>query len=155
MHGARVESLAFNGDATRVISASDDGTAGIWAIDGRTAATVLEGHQRDKWVRSAMFRPGDDRQVLTASDDATVRLWTLSDPVRMRVVLLGDPVFEAAFDSQGGRVVAAVADNTAKLWATAGFELPDSLTDRASGTIVLGHEALVTSAAFSPTHRGS
>ena len=151
VHGARVESVAFNRDATRVLSASDDGTARIWAIDGRTAPVVLAGHQRGNWVRSAMFNPGDNRQVITASDDATVRLWTLSDPVTMKVVQLNGPVFGAAFDSRGERVVTAVADNTAKLWNTAGFELPDPLNDRkASGIVELGHDDWVTSAVFNP-----
>lgn len=151
VHGDRVESLAFSGDGTRVISASDDGTARIWAIDGGAAPVVLEGHQRGQWVRSAMFRPGTDRQVITASDDATVRLWTLSDSIRMKVVQLTDPVFGAAFDGRGGRVVTAVADNTAKLWDVGAFDLLDPLGDQTTaGTVVLGHDDWVMSAQFSP-----
>jgi WD40 repeat protein len=151
VHGDRVESLAFDSTGTRVISASDDGTARIWALDGRAAPVVLEGHQRGQWVRSAMFKPGDDRQVVTASDDATVRLWTLADSIRMKVVQLTDPVFGAAFDRDGGRVIAAVADNTAKLWNLAAFEQPDPLGDRtASGVVEFSHDDWVMSAAFSP-----
>ncbi|REG23533.1 WD domain G-beta repeat uncharacterized protein, partial [Archangium gephyra] len=72
-------SAAFSPDGQRVVTASEDGTARVWRVDGKEEA-VLRGHEGR--VGSAVFSP-DGPQVVTASGDGTARLWTLSvDKVR-------------------------------------------------------------------------
>jgi WD40 repeat protein len=62
----------FSPDGTRILTASDDGTARVWHPDGGLL-TTLEGH--NDGVRSAVFSP-DGTRILTASNDNTARLWS-------------------------------------------------------------------------------
>ena len=109
-----VRRAAFSPDGTRVVTASDDGTARLWdAATGKEIA-VLRGH--DKLVRRAAFSP-DGTRVVTASNDNTARLWD-AETGKEIVALRGhdDAVVSAAFSPDGTRVVTASNDNTARLW---------------------------------------
>lgn len=78
--GGTVTSAAFSPDGSRVVTASEDGTARVWeAASGRELA-VLRGHTDA--VTFVKF-DHDGSRVLTASEDATARIWD-SVPVRQR-----------------------------------------------------------------------
>ena len=66
---------AFSPDGTRVVTASEDGTARIWRIDGGAEPLVLKGHSRS--VNTAKFS-SDGTRVVTASLDGTARIWRVS-----------------------------------------------------------------------------
>ena len=73
-HKDTVYSAAFSPDGTRVVTASDDRTAAIWAISGGAPQMMLRGHMAA--IRSAAFdRTGT--QVITASEDGTARVWRI------------------------------------------------------------------------------
>ena len=71
-HTGSVVSAAFSPDGTRVVTASDDGTARIWDAASGEELTPLRGHSG--WVVSAAFSP-DGTRVVTASYDGTARIW--------------------------------------------------------------------------------
>jgi len=74
-HEATVNWVASSPSGERIVTASHDGTARIWKMDGAHEAT-LRGH--DGFVLSAVFSPEGDR-VLTASGDGTARTWLVDE----------------------------------------------------------------------------
>jgi WD40 repeat protein len=71
-HASTVASAAFSPDGKRVVTASEDSTARLWAADTGQEIAVLKGHSNA--VLSAAFSP-DGKRVVTASNDNTARLW--------------------------------------------------------------------------------
>ncbi len=69
-HAGPVAGLAVSADGTALASASWDGTARVWPLDGGTPR-VLEGHRGN--VNAVAFLP--DGRPVTAGADATVRVW--------------------------------------------------------------------------------
>jgi WD40 repeat protein len=68
-----IASAAYSPDGTRIVTASDDGTARIW--DARFGGEIaqLKGHTAG--VLSARFSPNGTR-VLTTSQDGSARIWS-------------------------------------------------------------------------------
>src|ERR1044071_5573801 len=71
-HKDKVNQAVWNTDESRVLTASNDGTARIWDAATGAELTVLTGH-RD-WVNTAIWN-ADGSRILTASDDGTARVW--------------------------------------------------------------------------------
>jgi WD40 repeat protein len=63
-HEAAVRSAAFSPDGSRIVTASNDGTARLWDAASRKELVVLRGHEGV--VRSAAFSP-DGSRIVTAS----------------------------------------------------------------------------------------
>jgi WD40 repeat protein len=114
-HTKAVNDARFNADGTRIVTASNDGTARIW--DPRTLEQVclLKGH--DDEVRTAEFSP-DGMRVVTSSKDRTARLWNVMTCSELGIV--GDHRFElfsAFFDKQGIHLLTTSGDAIARLWS--------------------------------------
>jgi WD40 repeat protein len=80
---------------------------------------------------------------VTAGIDGTARLWDAETGKQLAILgrQSGDPLFSAAFSSDGARIVTGSADKTARVW------------DAESGETVAvleGHAGTVWSAVFSP-----
>ncbi len=80
----RVEQLALDGPAQRIVAAAHDGTAHIISIHGAALPIVLRSEEEDAQppqpLSAAVFTESGDH-VLTASADGTVRQWALHDDI--------------------------------------------------------------------------
>ena len=130
-HKDSVNKVRFDPDGKRIVTASSDGTARVWALSGEQLYT-LKGHQ-DK-VNDAIFSH-DGRFVLTASSDATARLWDLQ---AKRVVILkghAGAVNTAVFSPNGKFILTTSLDNTARLWDLNGHQIAKPLRHDGSLTV--------------------
>jgi WD40 repeat protein/serine/threonine protein kinase len=154
-HQGIVQSAAFSPDGRRVVTASADGIAQVWdAATGQPVAPLLA--HRDR-VKFAAFSP-DGRRLVTVSDNrqaGAARIWDatsgqpLTPPLTHAGEVLGKGVLigyalSTVFSQDGGRVVTAGYDRTARIWdAITGQPVCPPLT----------HRDFVSSAAFSPDSR--
>lgn len=80
----RVEQLALDGPAQRIVAAAHDGTAHIFSIHGAALPIVLHSEEEDAQppqpLSAAVFTESGEH-VLTASADGTVRQWALHDDI--------------------------------------------------------------------------
>jgi WD40 repeat protein len=111
-HIGRIIKIGFSPDQQRILTASSDGTARIWPVDGRGDPIVLSGHT--KGIRDACFNH-DGTLVATASADQAVRLWrwdTKEAPREFPHDAEVDSV-QFSFDS---RWLATIAGGKAEVW---------------------------------------
>ncbi len=136
---AKVISVAFSPDGTRIVSGSNDRTIRVWdAHSGDVVAGPFEGHTSS--VRSVAFSP-DGTRIVSSSSDCTIRVWD----ARSGDVVAGpfeghtDYVTSVAFSLDGTRILSGSEDRTIRVW------------DAHSGDIVAGpfegHTSYVTSVA--------
>jgi WD40 repeat protein len=138
-HADSIHTVAFSQDGSRIVTASEDGTARIWETETGRELVILR--NRDGPVESAVFSP-DGRQVVTAGFDGVARLWT-TETGHLEALLDGQTgtVNAAVFSPDGRRILIAGADGTAHLWdAATGIEL----------AVLEGHGDSVAAVAFSP-----
>lgn len=100
------------GDATTLLSASDDRTVRLWDLPSEKSVRTLVGHS--DYVRSGAFMPGaqSSNLVLSGSYDQTVRLWD-SRAAEGRAVMtfkFAAPV-ETVLPMPSGTTVLVAADN--------------------------------------------
>jgi WD40 repeat protein/energy-coupling factor transporter ATP-binding protein EcfA2 len=135
-HSDVVRTAVFNADGTQIVTASKDGTAQVWSIDGKQLA-VLKGHTDQ--VFRAVFSP-DGSEIVTTSYDNTARIWK-PDGTQL-AVLQGHTaaLTMAMFNYDGTKILTVSADSTVRIWTSDGIAI----------ATLIGHEGPVTWAAFSP-----
>lgn len=108
-HTATVNSISFSPDGQSIATASRDGTARLWNLQGQTQK-VLTGHQGD--VYNIAFSP-DGQLLATASQDRTIRLWTRSG--RTVQILQGHQgdIYDLSWSGDGNYIASASKDGTA------------------------------------------
>lgn len=116
-HTKPLNSAVFNTAGDRVLTASDDGTVGLWDVANGALPLLMFRGIEGRWVRSAIFNVAGDR-VLTASNDGTVRLWDAKNGETLLRTFEGHEgvVNSAVFDTSGSRILTASKDGTARLW---------------------------------------
>jgi WD40 repeat protein len=132
---------AFSPDGKRLITASGDGAARIWALDtGNIVGEPIQA-QTGKGIESAEFSP-DQTRIVTASWDGDARIFDVKTGH-----LVGNPLMSsspgiasAAFSSDGRRIVTAAFDGTAQVW--------DADTGTAIGEPLKGDDNKLTLASF-------
>lgn len=154
VHSDIVWSAAFSPDGSRVVTASDDGTAAVCLADSGRDCVVLAGHTEA--VTSASFTP-DGERVVTGSEDGTAAVWDVSSSERLLLLDHGAPVYltasdmitsdgsylaTGAFSADGARVV-TTAGTTAWVWDLGTGELIAQMDHAEFATTIF-------SAAFSP-----
>ncbi|MDT7817390.1 MAG: hypothetical protein QOJ42_7306, partial [Acidobacteriaceae bacterium] len=136
--GTKVEHVVFSPDGGRVVSARGDGPAKVWqANSGKLLLTLGHDNQR---IMHVDFSP-EGRRLVTAASDGKIEVWESETGKHIMTLgefadfvdFLGLPI--VAFFSPDGRFVAAVANDTMKLWRVDGGDAV--LTLRGTG----GHVA--------------
>ena len=118
-HEGAVLSADFSPDGTRLVTASEDGTARVWSWreDGAWHSVPLFHDQG--FVRSASFSP-DGEHIVTASLDINARVWSqLEDGGWTSTPLKGHAgfLFSASFSPDGAHIVTVSLDGTARVWS--------------------------------------
>jgi WD40 repeat protein len=113
-HRAQLRGVAFSHDGARLVTASDDATAGVWDTATGQVVAVLKGHRLG--LQGVAFNH-DGSRIATASADGTARLW---DPVTADTVAIleGHPgwVLSVAFSGDDSLVATSGDDRTVRLW---------------------------------------
>lgn len=81
-HAAEVRACAFDGEGTRLITASLDRELRIWEPSGGRSIMVLKGHTASV---TGCAISADGRTVLSASTDKTLRLWDAQRGAQIRL----------------------------------------------------------------------
>jgi WD40 repeat protein len=118
--GARMTDAQFGAGDREIVTASTDGTAGVWSTASGRRLLVLTGHSGS--VTSATFSP-DGSRIVTASSDGTAKLWDAYPAGEQGTPLQApgkDELYTAVFNHTGTRIVTAGADGAARIWDTAG-----------------------------------
>jgi acyl carrier protein len=106
----------FDAAGTRIVTASDDGTARIW--DATTGASVAILRGRPGETSTAVF-DAEGKRVVTAGSPGVVVVW---DAATGRTIATlhnrGNVVYRASFDPRGRRVITA-DDIGARVWNAA------------------------------------
>ena len=127
---------SFDFDGARILTASWDKTAKLWAT---RSGNLLMTFAHDAAVNTAKFSP-DGTRVVTASADKTAKLWDAGSGRLLNSFEHQDGVTDATFSPDGAEIATASADKTAKLW------------DVSSGKLIatLAHQGVVNAVAFGP-----
>jgi WD40 repeat protein len=119
-HTGPLSGIQFNHDASRLITASMDGTARLWSGNGDALATFRDIPRRFSGIggRSvvAKFSP-DGKLVVTAHVDHSLRLWQAVDgsPVATLEEHTAN-VTDAVFSSDSRLLVTSSDDGSARIW---------------------------------------
>ena len=113
-HDGAVHSVAWHPDERRLLSASSDGTIGVWDTATGELAHTLRGHTDS--VRSVLCL-SDGNTVLSSSDDATIRIWDLAERRVVRVLEGHEgKVRQLALAPDESYFVSAGKDGTLRVW---------------------------------------
>jgi len=119
-HDGAVNSASATPDLKWIATASDDGTAKLWVVDGVTqvvaVACTMVGHLGA--LHSATFSQ-DARYLVTASADCTAKIWSIKTGQCVQTLDgHADAVLSAVFSSDGQFVKTTSSDGTTKTWET-------------------------------------
>jgi WD40 repeat protein len=116
--GGKVMATTFSVDGAFFLTALEDGTVHLWALDGTAPLRSFPGHAGA--VVSAAFST-DGAYILTASDDGTARLWR-TDGKEAPLALKGHTagLTSAVFSPDGSRLATSSKDGSARLWRADG-----------------------------------
>ncbi len=109
-HTAAIRYGAWSPDGTRVLTASEDGTARLWDLEGNPIGS-LAGHDGGE-VSFCAWSP-DGTRILIRSGWDTGLLW---DSEGHRIAALGSDVMSGAWSPDGRRVLTTHKDETARIW---------------------------------------
>jgi WD40 repeat protein/serine/threonine protein kinase len=140
LHDGPVTAAEFSPDGSRVVTASQDGTARVWnTVSGEPVTPPL---RHKGAVNYARISP-DGQYVITVGAEPYAQVWNAAtgEPVTPPLSHDGQGATQASFSPDSQRVVIAAGDGSTTVW------------DVATGTVAMelvGHTAGVRHAAFSP-----
>ena len=119
-HRNGLDSVAYSPDGQYLLTASQDGTAGLWDVSKRRTVLTLEGHQGA--LTSATFSP-EGALVVTASLDGTTQMWEMKTGKPLLPERLSPcqgaggwvTVTHASFSPNGSYLITTCFDGTARL----------------------------------------
>lgn len=135
-HESPILRVRFSPDAKSVATASEDGTAKMWNLDGKLQYT-LPGHTSG--VEDVSFSR-DGNRIATASKDNTVKLWDRNGNLLKTITGHSAAVISVSFSPDGDAIATASEDRTIKLWNLDGTLI----------TTLKGHSNKVNTVTFHP-----
>ncbi|HYJ89381.1 MAG TPA: TIR domain-containing protein [Pyrinomonadaceae bacterium] len=118
-HTGRLTKVAFNPSQTRILTASGDGTARLWPVDGKGDPIILRGHTDG--LTDAQFN-SDGSMIATASKDKTARVWGEHRGDTSRVFEHESAVLSAQFSADKEWVATISETGLGQLWNIKGAE---------------------------------
>ena len=164
-HTRSVNSVAFNHDGTKVVSASSDKTIRVWNVTTGECLSTLKGHTSS--INSVAFN-ADDTKIVSASNDKTIRVWNVSSEVTVLIIkniastYIDDQASEDGFNSvalspDGTKIVSAsgvtIFEESRSIWGPDVIENNNAIRiwDISTGeclSTLKGHTSSVNSVAF-------
>jgi len=114
VHTDHVRHAAFSPDGSRIVTASQDGTAQIW--DRWTGEPIGDPLVHGDWVYQATFSP-DGARILTAGYDKTARIWDAATGAPGLTIEHDQAVRSAEFSPDGQIVATACWDLMTRFWS--------------------------------------
>lgn len=116
-HEGPITGVAFNSDATKLVTTSADKTVRVWnlAAAGFPVLGQFDGHMAV--TRAAVFS-ADASQIFSAGDDKQIRQWTVADAMEVRA-LAGHSAAIHTLKLVGATLISGAADNTLRTWNAA------------------------------------
>jgi WD40 repeat protein len=151
-HFGEILSLQFDARGERVLTASLDGTAKIWAVDRPGTPLAVFRDDKLRAIYSAALSP-DGKRVICGLADGAARIWNSETKGDFDELKGHDEVvISASFSPDGLKVVTGSSDRSSRVWdlrleAGAGGA---RLTSLGSPMILRGHTGTVSAVAFSP-----
>ncbi|EAY30132.1 WD40 repeat domain-containing protein [Microscilla marina] len=109
---AAVKMATFSHDGQRVLTASNDGTAKVWNVNGQLMKILKVSKT---WVNSAIFS-ADDQMILTADDYGTAKLWSKEGKLLHTLRGHSQGLNGAVFSPDQQKIVTFSKDQTMKIW---------------------------------------
>lgn len=131
-HTGAITCAQFSPDGTRIVTASEDGTAKIW--DARSGECLRKFEAHFDQVRMAKFSP-DCTRILTISKNLTAKVWDASTGMRLSL-LENDPksIYSASFSPDGTKIITESVKGTI------------NVTDAYSGEVLVSFDLSLISA---------
>jgi WD40 repeat protein len=130
-HLDAVTALAFNTNATRLVSGSADKTVRVWNLTENKFPEIAKFTGHAGVVSAVTFNAGTT-QVLSSAADKTLKLWLIADP-SMPVDFAGHTaaVIGSTLTPDGKFAISASADKTIRIWNTVDGKQLRAITDPA------------------------
>jgi WD40 repeat protein len=113
-HKSTVEHLAFSPIDNTLLTASHDGTARLWNLDGVLTTSLLH----EFAPTFAVFRQGG-RYVVTGGGDAVAHLWDIERATEVARFDTGEQVQMASFSPDGKEMATASTSGQISIWDVA------------------------------------
>lgn len=141
-HHAKVNSLVFSRDNSRLLSASDDRTAILWNVDAYVSMATFKS-SRGPVIRAEFL---GNQWVALASENGGVHVFEMTSGLEVRTFagLRGSELTALAVSEHGNLMATALEDATVQLWATGSGTLLRTLR---------GHDRAVEGLSFVPDGR--
>jgi WD40 repeat protein len=110
-HEGPVLGAVFSQEGDAIVTASADGTARLWGVDGERGAVL----PHPDHVYKGAFLPGG-KGVVTVCKDGAVRHWDRGGKLLAVMRAHVKPVWFAECTADGGSVATASEDTTVRLW---------------------------------------
>ena len=127
-HTDIIQSISYNADDTRILTASEDGTVRVWDAKSGDQLLVLSNH--DGGAIGAAFSP-DGALIASGANDGAIRIWDAATGTLLQTFNghLGAVLF-VVFSPDGTHLVSSGIDETVRTWRVGPKPYLEAMIDR-------------------------